>query len=189
MSETISLDTEYGQLLVTHDPELSKDGFAAHSEPPFSSPTFVRIHSSCAFSESLHALDCDCARQLDAALKYIAAHGGVLIYLFQEGRGIGISDKIRAIAIEERTGCNTVQSFSKLGHNQDPRTYEVAVRLLNTLGVTDAVLATSNPRKTQALRDGGINVSERINLSIEHNEKIVAYLESKKPALGFHEDN
>jgi len=188
MPDEISITTEHGILYIRPLTSPHADGFVAYTKPLPEIP-FLRIHSSCVFSESLNAIDCDCARQLNASLKHIREHGGILIYLYQEGRGIGLSGKIRAIRLEQETGCDTAESFRRLGYEPDPRTYEAAILELKNRGISKIHLSTSNPKKVSALEAAGINVVSRISLEIEKNDLIRKYLVEKTKALGLHEDN
>jgi GTP cyclohydrolase II len=147
-------------------------------------PTLVRVHSECWTGEVLHSMKCDCREQLDHALRAIATEGrGVIIYLRQEGRGIGLGNKIRAYALQE-TGVDTVDANRMLGFADDARTYDVAAAMLADLGVVEASLLTNNPRKVEGLRDHGVNVVERVPISMEPNEHNVDYLEVKARRMG-----
>jgi GTP cyclohydrolase II len=150
---------------------------------------FLRIHSSCIFSEAFHAIDCDCGRQLDAALEHIKLHGGLIIYLYQEGRGLGLAKKIEAISLEKSRNLDTAQAFNELGNEPDPRSYDAAIHVLKELGVTKVILGTDNPQKVEALERGGISVIERVHLEIETNELIDNYRSNKIRALGHHENS
>ena len=147
-------------------------------------PTLVRVHSECWTGEVLHSMKCDCREQLDHALRAIAEAGrGVVVYLRQEGRGIGLGNKIRAYALQE-TGVDTVDANRMLGFADDARTYDVAAAMLADLGVVEASLLTNNPRKVEGLRDQGVNVVERVPISMEPNEHNVDYLEVKARRMG-----
>ncbi|WP_236201183.1 GTP cyclohydrolase II RibA [Pseudomonas pseudonitroreducens] len=150
---------------------------------------FIRIHSSCLFSEALHTNDCDCALQLNAALHYISRNGGVVVYLYQEGRGIGIKSKIDAILLQQREGIDTATAFRKLGYEIDPRDYTAAINALKSLNIRKAVVATNNPLKLSAINSAGIEISKRITLQVEKNPTQVEYLKEKTKALGHHEDS
>lgn len=143
----------------------------------------VRIHSACFTSESLGSLKCDCREQLQFALEYISRHGGVLIYLPQEGRGIGLGDKIRAYALQEQ-GYDTIEANRLLGLPADARTYEAAAVILRDLGVRSVRLITNNPRKIESLSNQGIPVVERIPVNISANEHSREYLETKYSLMG-----
>jgi GTP cyclohydrolase II len=131
----------------------------------------VRIQSSCLFGESFHATDCDCSWQVTTSLGEINQEGrGILIYLFQEGRGIGIFEKIRAFSIEQEFKCDTVQAFERMGLKQsDFRTYDLAVDILRAEEVRSVRLLTNNPAKLNALIDHGIP-AEGLALALEEKD-------------------
>jgi GTP cyclohydrolase II len=138
----------------------------------------VRVHSACFTSENLGSLRCDCREQLDFALDYIAREGGVVIYLHQEGRGIGLAQKIRAYALQEN-GYDTLEANGLLGHPPDSRTYESAASILRDLDVRSVELITNNPDKIESLIALGINVTGRIPALIPPNCFSAPYLATK----------
>lgn len=143
----------------------------------------VRIHSECLTGEVFESRRCDCDQQLDWALDYIESRGtGMVIYLRQEGRGIGLFNKIRAYALQD-TGLDTVEANIELGFPGDMRSYEVAGEILHELGISCINLITNNPRKIDALRDHGISVMRRIPILIEPNEHNRHYLNVKGDKL------
>jgi GTP cyclohydrolase II len=143
----------------------------------------VRVHSECLTGEVLGSLRCDCDQQLDWALDHIENLGtGMVIYLRQEGRGIGLFNKIRAYALQD-SGLDTVEANKELGFASDLRTYEVAVEILNTLGINSINLITNNPRKVEALRKHGIDIKRRIPILIEPNDHNRGYLKVKGEKL------
>jgi GTP cyclohydrolase II len=142
----------------------------------------VRIHSECHTSEVLHSLRCDCRQQLDAALEFFESEGiGVMIYLRQEGRGIGLFNKIEAYALQDR-GLDTVAANSALGLEADARTYEVAVEILHILGIRSVRLLTNNPRKIEAFRQHDMRV-QRIPHRFKPNQHNAAYLLTKQQKM------
>lgn len=144
----------------------------------------VRIHSECLTSEVFGSLKCDCRQQLDRALDFIAQHPrGVLVYLRQEGRGIGLGNKIRAYALQEQ-GHDTVDANLKLGFPDDLRRYDIAAEMLRSLGVQSVDLITNNPLKIAGLIDEGIPVQRRIPSRILTNPLISAYLKTKRDRSG-----
>lgn len=144
----------------------------------------VRVHSECLTSEVLGSLKCDCRAQLDRALDYIARRGrGVLLYLRQEGRGIGLGNKIRAYALQAQ-GLDTYEANRKLGFDDDLRTYDVAAEMLRLLGVRSLDLITNNPLKLAGLTDAGITVRRRIPLPSPVNPHNVGYLRVKRERTG-----
>ncbi len=144
----------------------------------------VRIHSECLTSEVLGSLKCDCREQLSTALQYISRKGrGVVLYMRQEGRGIGLGNKIRAYALQE-LGFDTVQANHHLGFPDDLRRYDIAAMMLKLLGVHSVSLLTNNPKKIRGLEEAAIVVKERIPIEIEPNEINELYLRTKAQKSG-----
>lgn len=141
----------------------------------------VRIHSKCLTGDTLSSLRCDCRQQLETALKYIDKNNGILIYLDQEGRGIGLGNKIKAYALQDE-GYDTVDANKRLGFASDQREFDAAVEILDYLGIKAIQLITNNPDKIKALQDRGI-VVERIPLIIKPNKHNKKYIETKKNKL------
>jgi GTP cyclohydrolase II/3,4-dihydroxy 2-butanone 4-phosphate synthase/GTP cyclohydrolase II len=145
----------------------------------------VRLHSECLTSEVFGSLRCDCRAQLDRALDFISQQGkGVLVYLRQEGRGIGLGNKIRAYALQQEEGLDTVEANLKLGFADDLRRYDVAAEILRSLGVKSADLITNNPLKIAGLVDEGIPVRRRIPSRTLSNPLNVDYLKTKRDRSG-----
>ena len=139
----------------------------------------VRIHSECFTGDVLGSRRCDCGEQLDRAVRMIAETGaGVLVYLRQEGRGIGLLEKLRAYNLQDQ-GYDTVEANLLLGHEADERDYTVAARILEDLGVQSVRLLTNNPLKIQELQQLGISVSERVPIEPTVNEDNAVYLFTK----------
>lgn len=145
-------------------------------------PVLVRIHSKCLTGDTLGSLRCDCRAQLEASLKRIDREGGILVYLDQEGRGIGLVNKIKAYALQER-GMDTVEANEKLGFPVDMRTYEIAGEMLKQLGVNEIRLITNNPKKLDGLEDG-LHIVERVPLNTKPNRFNKAYMETKRKRMG-----
>lgn len=144
----------------------------------------ARVHSECLTGEVLHSLKCDCREQLDLAFRRIAANGeGVVLYLRQEGRGIGLGNKLRAYALQEQ-GVDTVDANTQLGFEPDHRRYHVAAEILADLGVRSIALLTNNPAKVEALRADGVVVARRMEHEVESNEVNRGYLETKRSRMG-----
>ncbi len=144
----------------------------------------VRVHSECLTSEVLGSLKCDCRAQLDRALDHIAGRGrGVLLYLRQEGRGIGLGNKIKAYALQAQ-GKDTYEANRLLGFPDDLRRYDVAVEMLRLLGVRSVQLITNNPLKIEGLRQAGVDVRRRISLPSPTNPHNVQYLRTKAEQTG-----
>lgn len=144
----------------------------------------VRVHSECFTGEVIHSLKCDCREQLDAAMKHVAHAGeGVVIYLRQEGRGIGLGNKIRAYALQEQ-GVDTVDANRLLGFGDDERRYHVATAILADLRVHSVALLTNNPEKVAALQADGVIVSSRIPVRVSPNKHSRGYLQTKNDRMG-----
>jgi GTP cyclohydrolase II len=147
-------------------------------------PVLARVHSECLTGDALFSMRCDCGSQLQAALKAIAEEGrGALFYLRQEGRGIGLLNKIKAYKLQD-AGADTVEANEQLGFGADMRDYSILKPMAGHLKITKVRLMTNNPRKVAALEEQGVEVVERIALhtgSNPHNEK---YLETKAGKLG-----
>lgn len=143
----------------------------------------VRIHSECITGDLFGSCKCDCGAQLQQSLAMIAAQGGILIYLRQEGRGIGLANKLKAYALQEQ-GLDTVEANVTLGLPVDNRDYAVAFQMLKYFGMDDIRLLTNNPLKVDAITRYGICVSERVALTVEPTCENKAYLKTKKEKLG-----
>jgi 3,4-dihydroxy 2-butanone 4-phosphate synthase / GTP cyclohydrolase II len=144
----------------------------------------VRVHSSCLTGDVLHSVRCDCGAQLDAAMERISIEGrGVLLYLNQEGRGIGLANKIRAYELQDE-GFDTVEANERLGFKADQRDYGVGVQILRELGVRSMRLLSNNPRKLVAIEGYGLTVTEWLPLEIPASDSTRRYLKTKKEKLG-----
>lgn len=147
-------------------------------------PVLCRLHSECLTGDALFSLRCDCGAQLEAALQKIAQEGrGALLYLRQEGRGIGLLNKIRAYKLQDQ-GADTVEANERLGFGADMRDYGICKAMLAHLGIKAVRLMTNNPRKVQALSDQHIDVVERLALQIGKNPYNTKYLATKAGKLG-----
>jgi 3,4-dihydroxy 2-butanone 4-phosphate synthase/GTP cyclohydrolase II len=144
----------------------------------------VRVHSKCLTGDVFHSTRCDCGGQLDAAMERIATEGrGVLLYLHQEGRGIGLANKIRAYELQDQ-GLDTVEANERLGFKPDQRDYGIGAQILRDLGVRTMRLLTNNPRKFVGLEGYGLSVVESMPLEIAATEFTRKYLKTKKEKLG-----
>ena len=147
-------------------------------------PVLSRIHSECLTGDALFSQRCDCGAQLETALQRIAAEGrGVVLYLRQEGRGIGLVNKLRAYRLQD-AGADTVQANHALGFDSDLRDYSIVRPMLDALGIKSLRLMTNNPRKLAAMQAAGVNVAERLPLAVNRNPANERYLDTKSSKLG-----
>lgn len=147
-------------------------------------PVLARVHSECLTGDSLFSMRCDCGSQLQEALRKIAEEGrGVLLYLRQEGRGIGLINKIKAYKLQDE-GADTVEANEKLGFGADMRDYTICQPMLEHLNIKSVKLMTNNPRKVKALQGLGVEVAERISLATGQNPHNEKYLATKAGKLG-----
>ena len=147
-------------------------------------PVLARTHSECLTGDGLFSMRCDCGFQLEQALQSIADEGrGVLMYLRQEGRGIGLLNKIRAYHLQDQ-GADTVEANERLGFAADLRDYSICGPMLTHLGIQSLRLMTNNPRKVKALQEAGIDVVERLPLEVGRNPHNDGYLSTKASKLG-----
>lgn len=167
------------------DTETGKDHIAlVYGDVSGDEPVLARIHSECLTGDALFSLRCDCGFQLQEALKRIAETGrGVLLYLRQEGRGIGLLNKIKAYHLQDQ-GADTVEANEQLGFAADMRDYSMCDPMLAHLGIKSVNLMTNNPRKVAALQTYGVKVSERVPLQVGKNSHNEEYLATKMGKLG-----
>ena len=181
------LPTEYGEFdIVAYDDSVDGKTHVAlvHGDLGGGENVMVRVHSSCVTGDIFHSARCDCGPQLDTAMRRIVAEGrGILLYLNQEGRGIGLANKIRAYSLQDE-GFDTVEANERLGFPADKREYGVSVRILLDLGVQSVRLLSNNPRKLAGVTGDGLSVSERIPIEIPASEHSRRYLKTKKDKLG-----
>ena len=147
-------------------------------------PSLVRIHSQCMTGDVFGSVKCDCGRQLQAAMKLIEQEGhGAIVYQQQEGRGIGIINKIRAYALQDE-GADTIEANEQLGFAADMRRYDQCAEILVQLGLRAVRVMSDNPAKINALRQAGLKVVERVRLEVEPHDSFVNYLKTKKEKMG-----
>lgn len=154
---------------------------AEHTD--FSKPINVRFHSECITGEVFHSQKCECGQQLEAAMKYTQENGGIIVYLRQEGRNIGIINKLKAYSLQEK-GFDTVAANLELGLPADDRNFAVAIEILNILDVKNINLLTNNPEKVKFVEESNINLNSRIPLQIPANDSSRGYLKTKKDFFG-----
>jgi 3,4-dihydroxy 2-butanone 4-phosphate synthase/GTP cyclohydrolase II len=144
----------------------------------------TRVHSACLTGDIFHSARCDCGAQLHTAMQRITEEGcGVLLYLNQEGRGIGLANKIRAYTLQDQ-GFDTVEANERLGFPADSRDYRVGVRILRDLGVRSTRLLSNNPSKLSSVTGDGLSVSERVPIEISASPSSYHYLKTKRDKLG-----
>src|SRR5215208_48188 len=181
------LPTEYGEFdIVAYEDSVDRETHVAlvHGDLGSGENVLVRVHSSCVTGDIFHSARCDCGPQLDTAMRRIVAEGrGALLYLNQEGRGIGLANKIRAYALQDE-GFDTVEANERLGFKADQRDYGIGAQILTDLGVKTMRLLTNNPRKFVGLRGYGLAVSAAVPLEIPAHEHTRKYLKTKKDKLG-----
>lgn len=147
-------------------------------------PVLARMHSECLTGDALFSLRCDCGFQLEEALRSVAEQQhGVVLYLRQEGRGIGLLNKVRAYHLQDQ-GADTVEANEQLGFGADLRSYSMCQPMLAHLGVNKIRLMTNNPRKVKAITEAGVNVTERVTIEVGRNPHNHNYLNTKASKLG-----
>jgi len=154
-----------------------------HPDIDFSMPVTVRIHSECMTGDIFHSLKCDCGEQLDESMRITQQQKGMIIYMRQEGRGIGIINKLRAYQLQEN-GLDTVESNIRLGFRPDERIYPDAISILKHYGINTIRLITNNPLKIEAIEQGGIKVFERIPVVIPPHPENLQYMLVKREQMG-----
>jgi len=190
--ESSLLPTRWGDFTLHgfDDPDSNKEHIAlTMGEVAGDAPVLLRIHSECLTGDALHSLRCDCGAQLEAAMRRVAEEGrGIILYLRQEGRGIGLLNKIKAYKLQDQ-GADTVEANEQLGFGADMRDYSICKSMLRHLGVQNLRLMTNNPRKVAALEAMGFNVLERVPLQSGSNPHNAKYLATKAGKLGhlFHQ--
>jgi 3,4-dihydroxy 2-butanone 4-phosphate synthase/GTP cyclohydrolase II len=187
LAATARLPTAYGDFTI-HAFESTLDGCAhvalVRGEIGGGEEVLARVHSSCLTGDIFHSARCDCGEQLDLSMRRIAEEGrGVLLYLNQEGRGIGLANKIRAYALQD-DGRDTVEANEQLGFPADARDYAPAVHIFRLLGVRSLRLMSNNPRKLAEVTGEALVISERVPIEVAPSDANRHYLRTKKDKLG-----
>jgi 3,4-dihydroxy 2-butanone 4-phosphate synthase/GTP cyclohydrolase II len=182
-----NLPTEFGPFrIVGFRSTTSDEEFVAlvKGEIKPENPILVRIHSQCLTGDVFHSLKCDCGPQLERAMEMVQEEGsGIIVYQQQEGRGIGIVNKIRAYALQDQ-GADTIEANLQLGFGIDEREYGQCAEVIKLLGARRLRLMSNNPDKLRALRDAGLEVVERVPLEVKAKEPAFKYLLTKKEKMG-----
>ncbi|HLT93576.1 MAG TPA: GTP cyclohydrolase II [Membranihabitans sp.] len=181
------IPTEYGNFQVIAFGESDED-YTPHlalvsDKADLSKPVLVRIHSECITGDTFGSRRCECGEQLASSLRRLGKEGGILIYLRQEGRGIGLVNKLRAYQLQDE-GLDTVEANVHLGFDPDERHYDVAVDILEILNVHEIILMTNNPEKVEAIRDSSVKLVGREPLIVPTRDSNEAYMKTKENYFG-----
>lgn len=180
------IPTQYGSFLIKAYPyqEEGSPNLALLTEDlEVNKPVFVRIHSECLTGDVFGSAKCDCGEQLDYAMKWMQEYGGVVLYLRQEGRGIGLVNKLKAYNLQDE-GLDTREANLALGFHEDLRDYTSAIAILEDLGISQIRLLTNNPEKLQAFDDSPITVVDRVPIEMPPKTENLGYLRTKKKDMG-----
>lgn len=180
----VKMPTDFGHFdMYGFTTDYSDEEIVAIVKGDLKSNPNVRMHSACLTGDIFHSQRCDCGAQLEASMKYIDEHGGVIIYLPQEGRGIGLINKLRAYELIEK-GYDTVTANLALGFDEDLRDYHVAAEILKYFDISEINLLSNNPKKFEGLEDYGIEIVDRIELIVPETQYNHSYMETKKNKMG-----
>ncbi len=180
ISQEANLPSKFGNFKIKAFKEGSKEHLAIYTEELAKIPT-VRVHSECLTGDAIGSLKCDCGDQLQYALKLAADENGMVIYLKQEGRNIGLLNKVNAYSLQDK-GLNTIQANHQLGFRADERTYEMVTYILHHFGIKQIKLLTNNPDKINSIED--VEVVERVPIIMDSNKHNEDYLNIKKDEMG-----
>ncbi len=180
ISQKANLPTRFGEFEIIAFKENEKEHLAIIKEPLGEIP-LVRVHSECLTGDAIGSLKCDCRDQLEYSLIEIEKEGGLVIYLRQEGRDIGLLNKVNAYALQDK-GYDTVEANHQLGFSADERSYEMVEFILKYFGIKKIKLLTNNPKKIESLRD--IEIIQRVPIIMESNRYNEKYLKTKKEKMG-----
>lgn len=180
----VKMPTDFGHFdMYGFTTDYSDEEIVAIVKGDLKSNPNVRMHSACLTGDIFHSQRCDCGAQLEASMKYINEHGGMIIYLPQEGRGIGLINKLRAYELIEK-GYDTVTANLALGFDEDLRDYHVAAEILKYFDISEINLLSNNPKKFEGLEDYGIEIVDRIELIVPETQYNHSYMETKKNKMG-----
>ena len=183
-STVANLPSKYGSFKIKVYKEGEQEHLAIFTEGfEKQEAPLVRIHSECLTGDTLGSIKCDCNNQLHKALKLIAVEGGLVIYHRQEGRNIGLLNKVNAYALQDQ-GKNTIEANLELGFKVDQRTYDVVAEVFNDFGLKKIRLLTNNPKKVEIVEATEVEIAERIPVIIEPNPHNEGYLKTKKEQMG-----
>ncbi len=181
------LPTEIGEFrIIGYESLTSNEEFVVLAKGEFlpDVPTLIRIHSQCLTGDVFHSMKCDCGPQLQRAMQLIEEEGrGAIVYQMQEGRGIGIINKIRAYSLQD-SGADTIEANEQLGLGVDLREYHQCVEILCDLGLRKVKVLSNNPLKLEAMKAGGLEIVERVPLEVEPSKDTLDYLQTKKRRMG-----
>ena len=180
ISQIAALPSRFGSFKIQSFKEGIKEHLVIFKEP-LDEVVLVRVHSECLTGDTIGSLKCDCRDQLEFALDAIEKEGGMVIYLRQEGRNIGLLNKVNAYALQDK-GLNTIEANHQLGFADDERTYEMVEFILAHFGIKKIRLLTNNPKKIESLKN--IEIVERVPVVIKANEFNKGYLKTKKEKMG-----
>lgn len=181
------LPTDWGNFNIyafaESEDDLTPHLILAHEDMDVSKPVLLRIHSECMTGDVFHSRRCDCGEQLAMALELAADQGGAVIYLRQEGRGIGLINKLKAYNLQDQ-GLNTADANTHLGFEVDSRQYDLAVEIMKDIGIKQIYLLTNNPQKLEAIENSEIEIVGRVPLIIEPKKENHSYLKTKRELMG-----